>query len=137
MDRGVAMNKMLSKWIPVSERSTSLALVYSGMYLGSVTGLGFSPMLIHQFSIPLAPLEVYGFCYGLNMHIAIGWQIMQSIGFLGPAFFLSQLSRVKTPAMAVLCMACSQGSDAFSQSGLYSNHQDIGPRYAGPVNQSN
>ncbi|KAM1994766.1 hypothetical protein ACFX16_010921 [Malus domestica] len=24
-----------------------------------------------------------------------------------------------------------QGSDAFSQSGLYSNHQDIGPRYAG------
>lgn len=23
-----------------------------------------------------------------------------------------------------------QGSDAFSQSGLYSNHQDIGPRYA-------
>ncbi|XP_056862050.1 ascorbate transporter, chloroplastic isoform X5 [Raphanus sativus] len=124
------MDRMLSKWIPVSERSTSLALVYSGMYLGSVTGLGFSPMLIHQFSIPLAPLEVYGFCYGLNMHIAIGWQIMQSIGFLGPAFFLSQLSRVKTPAMAVLCMACSQGSDAFSQSGLYSNHQDIGPRYA-------
>lgn len=23
-----------------------------------------------------------------------------------------------------------QGTDAFSQSGLYSNHQDIGPRYA-------
>lgn len=23
-----------------------------------------------------------------------------------------------------------QGCDAFSQSGLYSNHQDIGPRYA-------
>ncbi|RHN72729.1 putative major facilitator superfamily [Medicago truncatula] len=58
-------------------------------------------------------------------------KIMQSIGFLGPAFFLTQLSHVKTPAMAVLCMACSQGSDAFSQSGLYSNHQDIGPRYAG------
>jgi len=35
-------------------------------------------------------------------------QIMQSIGFLGPAFFLSQLSHVRTPAMAVLCMACSQ-----------------------------
>lgn len=56
---------------------------------------------------------------------------MQSIGFLGPAFFLTQLSHVKTPALAVLCMTCSQGSDAFSQSGLYSNHQDIGPRYAG------
>lgn len=31
-----------------------------------------------------------------------------------------------------LWLLCSllQGSDAFSQSGLYSNHQDIGPRYA-------
>ena len=56
---------------------------------------------------------------------------MQSIGFLGPAFFLTQLSHIDSPAMAVLCMACSQGTDAFSQSGLYSNHQDIGPRYAG------
>ncbi|KOM27987.1 hypothetical protein LR48_Vigan477s001400 [Vigna angularis] len=49
---------------------------------------------------------------------------MQSVGLLGPAFFLTQLSHVRTPAMAVLCMACSQESDAFSQSGLYSNHQD-------------
>ncbi|KAG6786784.1 hypothetical protein POTOM_008400 [Populus tomentosa] len=36
-------------------------------------------------------------------------QIMQSIGFLGPAFFLTQLSHVRTPAMAVLSMACTQG----------------------------
>nr|GMC58139.1 ascorbate transporter, chloroplastic-like [Ipomoea batatas] len=35
-------------------------------------------------------------------------QIMQSIGFLGPAFFLNQLSNVNTPALAVTCMACSQ-----------------------------
>lgn len=35
-------------------------------------------------------------------------QIMQSIGFLGPAFFLTQLSHIDSPAMAVLCMACSQ-----------------------------
>lgn len=33
---------------------------------------------------------------------------MQSIGFLGPAFFLTQLSHIHSPAMAVLCMACSQ-----------------------------
>ncbi|CAL5420938.1 unnamed protein product [Camellia sinensis] len=59
-------------------------------------------------------------------------KIMQSIGFLGPAFFLTHLSHVKTPALAVLCMACSQMSNCemHSQSGLYSNHQDIGPRYA-------
>ncbi|KAG2279092.1 hypothetical protein Bca4012_040597 [Brassica carinata] len=240
-----AMNNMLSKWIPVSERSRSLALVYSGMYLGSVTGLGFSPMLIQKFgwpsvfysfgslgsiwfllwlkyaysspkddpelseeekkiilggSKPREPVTVIPwklilskppvwaliishFCHNWGTFILLTWmptyynqvlkfnltesgllcvlpwftmavlanvggwiadtlvsrglsitsvrKIMQSIGFLGPAFFLTQLSRVKTPAMAVLCMACSQGADAFSQSGLYSNHQDIGPRYAG------
>ncbi|XP_056175942.1 sodium-dependent phosphate transport protein 1, chloroplastic isoform X3 [Syzygium oleosum] len=47
-----AMNNILSKWVPVSERSRSLALVYSGMYLGSVTGFAFSPFLIHQFGWP-------------------------------------------------------------------------------------
>lgn len=240
-----AMNNILSKWIPVSERSRSLALVYSGMYLGSVIGLGVSPILIQKFGwpsvfysfgslgsvwfafwlskahssprddpdlseaeknyilggsiskepvteipwklilskAPVWALIVSHFCHNWGTFILLTWmptyynqvlkfnltesgllcvlpwltmavfaniggwiadtlvsrgfsittvrKIMQSIGFLGPAFFLTQLSRVKTPAMAVLCMACSQGSDAFSQSGLYSNHQDIGPRYAG------
>eukprot|EP00268_Persea_americana_P069700 TRINITY_DN9961_c0_g1_i2.p1 TRINITY_DN9961_c0_g1~~TRINITY_DN9961_c0_g1_i2.p1 ORF type:complete len:558 (-),score=79.94 TRINITY_DN9961_c0_g1_i2:792-2465(-) len=240
-----AMNNILSKWVPVSERSRSLALVYSGMYLGSVTGLAFSPLLIHKFGWPSvfysfgslgtvwfaiwlskahsSPLEdpelkleekkliigksvskepvktipwrlilskapvwaliVSHFCHNWGTFILLTWmptyynqvlkfnltesglfcvlpwltmalsaniggwiadtlvskgvsvttvrKIMQSIGFLGPAFFLTQLSHVHSPAMAVLCMACSQGSDAFSQSGLYSNHQDIGPRYAG------
>ncbi|XP_020219232.1 ascorbate transporter, chloroplastic [Cajanus cajan] len=240
-----AMNNMLSKWIPVSERSRSLALVYSGMYLGSVVGLAFSPVLIQNFGwpsvfysfgslgsiwfalwlrkaystpkddpdlgveekrlilegnasnapvsdipwklilskAPVWALIISHFCHNWGTFILLTWmptyynqvlkfnltesgllcvlpwltmaafaniggwiadtlvrkglsitvvrKIMQSIGFLGPAFFLTQLSHVKTPAMAVLCMACSQGSDAFSQSGLYSNHQDIGPRYAG------
>jgi ACS family sodium-dependent inorganic phosphate cotransporter len=53
------------------------------------------------------------------------------IGFLGPAFFLTQLGGVHSVTGAVLCMMGAQGLDAFSQSGLYSNHQDIGPRYAG------
>ncbi|KAF9598811.1 hypothetical protein IFM89_031479 [Coptis chinensis] len=240
-----AMNNILSKWIPVSERSRSLALVYSGMYLGSVTGLAFSPFLIHKFGWPSvfysfgslgtvwfaiwlskahsSPLEdpqlssdekklIVGgndamepvkeipwklilskppvwalischFCHNWGTFILLTWmptyynqvlkfnltesgllcvlpwltmavsanvggwiadtlvsngvpvtrvrKIMQTIGFLGPAFFLTQLSHVHSPGMAVLCMACSQGTDAFSQSGLYSNHQDIGPRYAG------
>ncbi|XP_078148225.1 putative anion transporter 4, chloroplastic isoform X2 [Carex rostrata] len=240
-----AMNNILSKWIPVVERSRSLALVYSGMYLGSVTGLAFSPLLIQKFGWPsvfyafgslgsiwfslwlkkarsspaqdpeLTPSEkrlilggneerapvtsipwrlilskgpvwaliISHFCHNWGTFILLTWmptyynqvlkfnltesgllcvlpwltmavfaniggwiadtlvakgfsittvrKIMQSIGFLGPAFFLTQLSRVRTPALAVLCMACSQGTDAFSQSGLYSNHQDIGPRYAG------
>ncbi|KAJ3680748.1 hypothetical protein LUZ60_015237 [Juncus effusus] len=240
-----AMNNILSKWIPVDERSRSLALVYSGMYLGSVTGLAFSPLLIHNFGWPSvfysfgslgtvwftiwykkaysSPLEdptlgekekklimdksefkepvksipwklilskppvwaliVCHFCHNWGTFILLTWmptyynqvlkfnltesgllcvlpwltmafsanmggwiadtlvskgysvttvrKVMQSIGFLGPAFFLTQLSHVHDPVMAVLCMACSQGTDAFSQSGLYSNHQDIGPRYAG------
>ena len=37
--------------------------------------------------------------------------------------FLTQLGRVHTATGAVLCMMASQGLDAFSQSGLYSNHQ--------------
>ncbi|XP_022974609.1 ascorbate transporter, chloroplastic-like [Cucurbita maxima] len=240
-----AMNNIISKWIPVSERSRSLALVYSGMYLGSVTGLAFSPVLIDKFGwasvfysfgslgsiwfalwltkaysspkedpglsakekkiifdgsiskervevipwklilskAPVWALIISHFCHNWGTFILLTWmptyynqvlkfnltesgllcvlpwltmavfaniggwiadtlvsrgfsitrvrKIMQSIGFLGPAFFLTLLSRVRTPAMAVLCMACCQGSDAFSQSGLYSNHQDIGPRYAG------
>ncbi|KAA8543758.1 hypothetical protein F0562_022065 [Nyssa sinensis] len=240
-----AMNNLLSKWVPVAERSRSLALVYSGMYLGSVTGLAFSPFLIHKFGWPsvfysfgslgtiwfavwlnkahsspsedpqLRPEEkklilsnsiskepiktvpwglilskppvwaliVSHFCHNWGTFILLTWmptyynqvlkfnltesglfcvlpwltmafsanlggwiadtlvskglsvtivrKIMQTIGFLGPAFFLTQLSHINSPAMAVLCMACSQGTDAFSQSGLYSNHQDIAPRYAG------
>ncbi|NP_001130577.1 Probable anion transporter 4, chloroplastic-like [Zea mays] len=240
-----AMNNILSKWIPVSERSRSLALVYSGMYLGSVTGLSLSPLLISRFGwpsvfyafgslgtvwfalwqskahsspdddpelskaekrhilggsalkepvtsipwrlilskAPVWALIISHFCHNWGTFILLTWmptyynqvlkfnltesgllcvlpwltmavfaniggwiadtlvqrgvsvtnvrKIMQSIGFLGPALFLTLLSKVRTPAMAVLCMACSQGSDAFSQSGLYSNHQDIGPRYAG------
>lgn len=240
-----AMNNILSKWVPVSERSRSLALVYSGMYLGSVTGLAFSPLLIHKFGWPSvffsfgslgtvwfavwlskaysSPLDdprlrpdekklilsssvskepvksipwklilskppvwaliVSHFCHNWGTFILLTWmptyyhqvlkfnltesglfavlpwltmavsanvggwiadtlvrrgisvtvvrKIMQTIGFLGPAFFLTQLSHVGSPAMAVVCMACSQGTDAFSQSGLYSNHQDIAPRYSG------
>lgn len=47
-----AMNNLLSKWVPMKERSRSLALVYSGMYLGSVLGLSLSPGLIHGLGWP-------------------------------------------------------------------------------------
>jgi len=68
-----AMNNILSKWVPVSERSRSLALVYSGMYLGSVTGLAFSPILIHQFGWP---------------------SVFYSFGSLGTVWFSVWLSKV-------------------------------------------
>ncbi|GAX83160.1 hypothetical protein CEUSTIGMA_g10586.t1 [Chlamydomonas eustigma] len=243
-----AMNNMLSRWVPVKERSRSLALVYSGMFLGSILGLSLSPHMIMSLgwpsvfvsfgslgigwyfmwqsraasspsedvdisqeermyimsSTPAPPVpgvkmvipwknllsrkEVWAlivshFCHNWGTFILLTWmptyynqvlgldlmhsgvlsvlpwvtmaisanvggwiadtlvergvsvtavrKVMQSIGFLGPAFFLSQLSGVSTPTAAVLCMMGAQGLDAFSQSGLYSNHQDIAPRYSG------
>lgn len=69
-----AMNNILSKWIPVSERSRALALVYSGMYLGSVTGLAVSPLLIQNF----------------------GWSsVFYSFGSLGSIWFALWLSKVR------------------------------------------
>ena len=56
------------------------------------------------FSIPVTKTQ---FVYLLQFSVS-SLQIMQSIGFVGPAFFLTQLSHVNSPAMAVLCMACSQ-----------------------------
>ena len=47
-----AMNNMLSRWVPALERSRSLALVYSGMYMGSMLGLGVSPGLIQGHGWP-------------------------------------------------------------------------------------
>ncbi|KAG1670523.1 hypothetical protein FOA52_015388 [Chlamydomonas sp. UWO 241] len=243
-----AMNNMLSRWVPVKERSRSLALVYSGMFLGSILGLSLSPHLIQALGWP-SVFQIFGslgavwfllwrsraasspaddpdispaeakyiaastpqrsadgkptvipwkkllssgpvwtiilchFCHnwgtfilltwmptyynqvlGLDlMHSGIlsvlpwitmaimanvggwiadtmverGWsvthvrKIMQTIGFMGPAVCLSQLANVTTAPHAVLCMMGAQGMDAFSQSGLYSNHQDIAPRYSG------
>lgn len=69
-----AMNNILSKWVPVAERSRSLALVYSGMYLGSVTGLAFSPFLIHQFGWP---------------------SVFYSFGSLGTVWFTIWLNKVR------------------------------------------
>ena len=36
---------MVCRWVPVKERSRSLALVYSGMFLGSILGLSLSPQV--------------------------------------------------------------------------------------------
>eukprot|EP00882_Tetradesmus_deserticola_P033934 GHRQ01038807.1.p1 GENE.GHRQ01038807.1~~GHRQ01038807.1.p1 ORF type:complete len:315 (+),score=126.96 GHRQ01038807.1:31-975(+) len=235
-----------SRWVPVAERSRSLSLVYSGMFIGSIAGLAVSPALISALGWPsvfyifgclglawysmwsskaastpsddpvisnaekayiLANTSVSGkstrsipwrlllsrkevwaiilchFCHNWGTFILLTWmptyynqvlgcdifksgifsvlpwmtmaisanvggwiadtlvqrgtsvtavrKIMQTLGFLGPAFCLTQLQHVHTLPAAVACMMGAQGFDAFSQSGLYSNHQDIGPRYAG------
>ena len=40
------------RWVPVRERSRSLALVYSGMYSGSILGLALSPHMIEWLRWP-------------------------------------------------------------------------------------
>ena len=40
------------RWIPVQERSRSLAFVYSGMFVGSILGLAISPHLIQLLQWP-------------------------------------------------------------------------------------
>ncbi|KAK9843080.1 hypothetical protein WJX74_006724 [Apatococcus lobatus] len=240
-----AMNNLLSRWVPVQERSRSLSLVYSGMYTGSMAGLAASPQMVKSLGWPsvfyifgslglvwsvfwqrsasssphddefmtekerkyvtentvskgsvgripwkkiLSKRPVWAlilshFCHNWGTFILLTWmpsyyhqvlgmdlmrsgflsvlpwltmaisanvagwaadtmvakgmsitkvrKIMQTIGFMGPAVFLTQLGNVHTPGAAVACMMASQGLDACSQSGLYSNHQDIGPRYSG------
>merc|ERR1712176_627082 len=58
-------------------------------------------------------------------------KICQTIGFMGPAICLSLLPKVASPFAAIGILMLSQSLDAFSHSGLYSNHQDIGPKYSG------
>ena len=40
------------RWVPMKERSRSLALVYSGMYTGSILGLAASPHMVEVLSWP-------------------------------------------------------------------------------------
>lgn len=44
--------KHLCRWVPASERSRSLALVYSGMYSGSIMGLALSPHMVAALQWP-------------------------------------------------------------------------------------
>ncbi|GAB0497543.1 hypothetical protein MMPV_008878 [Pyropia vietnamensis] len=47
-----AMNQLVSSWVPEKERSRSLSLIYSGMYVGSALGLWLCPLLIEAFGWP-------------------------------------------------------------------------------------
>jgi len=58
-------------------------------------------------------------------------KLMQSIGFLGAATFISLVGGVTTIAQAIVYMCCTLGLGAFALSGFAVNHLDIGPRYAG------
>ncbi|CDF77473.1 unnamed protein product [Chondrus crispus] len=245
-----AMNNMISKWVPETERSRSLSLTYSGMYLGSVVGLLLCPAFIVSFgwqsvfyffgalgffwwaawqfwtkstpelsttmsekerayinskmragaanksSLPTSVpwkllfskkatwgIIIAHFCATWGYFVLLIWlptyfnqqlgfdlaassflsvmpwlamfvsanaggfiadamrarnisittvrKTMQSIGFLGPAAFLALVSTTTDPAMAVTYMTTALALGSFSQSGVYANHQDIGPAFSG------
>lgn len=67
-----AMNNIISKWVPESERSRSLSLTYSGMYLGSVIGLLMCPTLIVQFGWQ----SVFYFFGALGIFWWAAWQFL-------------------------------------------------------------
>lgn len=58
-------------------------------------------------------------------------KFMQTVGFLGPSAFLAMVANTSDPALAVVGMTSALALGSFSQSGVYSNHQDIAPRYSG------
>lgn len=58
---------------------------------------------------------------------------MQTVGFAGPALFLALLSAATRAGSAMRCVTAALALGAFSQSGVYSNHQDIAPRAAGTL----
>lgn len=58
---------------------------------------------------------------------------LQAIGFAGPAFFLLLVMRVDDVRPAVAFLSLALAASAFSQSGVYANHQDIGPGIAGTL----
>lgn len=60
-------------------------------------------------------------------------KLMQSLAFLGPALFLSILSNTHNLSTAVACIASALAFASLSNSGVYSNHQDIGPKIAGTL----
>lgn len=66
-----------------------------------------------------------------NNSITTVRKTMQTIGFVGPALFLGLVATTTNPAIAVTSMTTALALGSFSQSGVYSNHQDIGPDYAG------
>lgn len=66
------------------------------------------------------PIKFFAFTFYL--HIKTGFKSMVLV------FWLS-LFQIVTHSLFIFLLK-KQGTDAFSQSGLYSNHQDIAPRYS-------
>ena len=73
------------RWVPVQERSRSLALVYSGMHVGSILGLALSPHMVQSLGWP-SVFYIFG-------SLGVGW------------YLLWQRQAASTPKEDPLCTA--------------------------------
>lgn len=60
-------------------------------------------------------------------------KLMQTVGFLVPAFFLVLVSVSRDVVHAMSFVTLALGFASFSQSGVYANHQDVAPAFAGTL----
>jgi hypothetical protein len=65
------------RWVPVQERSRSLALVYSGMYTGSVLGLAAAPHLIEVQTCLLLSIYTFQLAQVMRMSCACSWWVWE------------------------------------------------------------
>jgi len=66
-----AIHSLTASWMPPRERTRTLSLNFSGMYLGTVLALILSPMLIESFGWPVL--------FYLSGGVGLGWVVLWSI----------------------------------------------------------
>lgn len=68
-----------------------------------------------------------------GVDVTVTRKLMQTVGFLGPAVFLALVTRVGNAYVAMGLVSVALALAAFSNSGVYATHQDIGPLVAGTL----
>ncbi|CAK9213377.1 unnamed protein product [Sphagnum troendelagicum] len=115
-----------------------ILLGWMPVYFNTVLGVNLKDAAWFS-AVPWAMMAAVGFIAGAcadfliqsGVTVTTTRKIMQSIGFLGPAFALLGLNAVKNPTVAAAWLTAAVGLSAFSQAGFLVNHQEIGPKYAG------
>ena len=59
--------------------------------------------------------------------------LAQSTAFLAPAACLAAAGAAEGSQASIVCITAALGMNSFSLAGLYCTHQDMSPRYAGPL----
>ena len=67
---------------------------------------------------------------GSGMEITKVRKTMQAVAFMGPALAMGSAALVDQPVATVGLLTLGLSLGAFSYAGLYSNHQDLSPKYA-------